>query len=173
MRLYFAYGANLNHAGMSWRCPQAVAIEPFYLMDYRLAFSGVATIQPAPGQRVPGALWAITEECEKALDQFEGYPTMYRKEIITVDGMEIMFYRMNSEEPWEPADSYLAIIAEGYCDFGLPLEDLERAVLINQLEVEQRCPETRSLDWDRWADVSSEPDLSWARQEKQDDRLPW
>jgi len=128
MKLYFAYGANLNHEGMRLRCPQAQPIRPLYLRNYRLAFSGVATIQPSLGDQVAGALWAITDECEQSLDIFEGYPTMYRKEIIEVDGQPVMFYRMNSEEPWPPSTGYLEIIAQGYRDFGLPLADLEQAV---------------------------------------------
>jgi len=134
MKLYFAYGANLNKPSMRQRCPRAVAVQPFYLPDHRLAFSGVATIQPWPGAAVPGALWAITEHCEQALDRFEGYPTMYRKEYIQVDGMPIMYYRMNTEEPWEPDVGYLVTIAEGYRHWHLELEDLWAAVRITQQE---------------------------------------
>ena len=132
--MYFAYGANLNQAAMRHRCPAAVALRPFYLQDYRLTFSGVATIQPALGQQVPGALWNITDACEQALDQFEGYPSLYRKQYITVDHMTIMFYRMNSEEPWEPSQGYLDTIAQGYRDFGLDLADLDMAVRETQRE---------------------------------------
>lgn len=162
MKLYFAYGANLNQAGMRFRCPNAVAVQPFYLTDYRLAFSGVATIQPAPGERVAGALWAITEDCELSLDRFEGYPAMYRKEYITVDGMEIMFYRMNSEEPWGPGEGYLATIIEGYWDFGLPVEDLESAV---NWTLEECRRYDRKLDEDLAMDeyLESGYDLRWLR----------
>ena len=128
MKLYFAYGANLNIENMAQRCPSAVAIEPFYLHDYRLMFSGVATIEPAPESRVPGALWAITEACEQSLDVFEGYPWLYRKQEIMVDGMPVMFYVMNSAAPSEPGKSYLDTIARGYEDFGLDLDDLRAAV---------------------------------------------
>ena len=128
MKLYFAYGANLNIANMAQRCPSAVAIEPFYLHDYRLMFSGVATIEPALNDRVPGALWAITEACEQSLDVFEGYPWLYRKQEIMVDGMPVMFYVMNSAAPAEPGTSYLETIAQGYEDFGLCLDDLWAAV---------------------------------------------
>ncbi len=119
---------------MNRRCPDAVAIEPMYLPDYRLAFSGVATIQPSQGNFVPGALWAITERCEASLDIFEGYPSMYRKETIMVDGMEIMFYAMNSNDPYEPNVNYLMTIAEGYQDWQLELDDLFDAVRITQQE---------------------------------------
>lgn len=134
MKLYFAYGANLNKSNMSLRCPDAVQVQPWYLQDYRLSFSGVATIQPRLHSRVPGALWAISEQDEAALDVFEGYPTLYRKEIIGQDGLEFMVYVMNSDEPWEPSVSYLSTIAEGYGDWSLPLEDLWASVRQTTLE---------------------------------------
>jgi gamma-glutamylcyclotransferase (GGCT)/AIG2-like uncharacterized protein YtfP len=128
MKLYFAYGANLNIENMAQRCPGAVAIQPWHLDDYRLMFSGVATVVPEAKGRVPGALWAITEACEQSLDVFEGYPWLYRKQEIIMDGMPIMFYVMNHSVPSEPAVSYLETIAQGYGDFGLALDDLWAAV---------------------------------------------
>ena len=85
MKLYFAYGANLNQANMAWRCADAVAVQPFYLQDWRLAFSAVATVQPCKGDRVPGALWAISDQDEAALDRFEAWPSLYRKETTQQD----------------------------------------------------------------------------------------
>lgn len=167
MKLYFAYGANLNHAGMRLRCPGARPLAPFYLRDYRLTFSGVASIQPARGQEVPGALWAITPECEQALDRFEGYPYMYRKEYFDWDDYTVMFYRMNSELPGEPASSYLETIAQGYHDFGLPLEMLEQAVLTTQQEVEQDQASSHRITRDH------EPDLAWLRDAAGSQGVPW
>jgi gamma-glutamylcyclotransferase (GGCT)/AIG2-like uncharacterized protein YtfP len=171
MKLYFAYGANLNIENMAHRCPSAVAIEPFYLHDYRLMFSGVATIEHAPESRVPGALWAITEACEQSLDVFEGYPWLYRKQEITVDGMPVMFYVMNSAVPAEPGKSYLDTIAQGYEDFGLCLDDLWAAVT-NTKEMQndmQWSTRTESTHGNTATDVADhvylEPghDLRWFR----------
>jgi hypothetical protein len=99
-----------------------------------MAFSGVATVQPAPGQRVPGALWAITDECERSLDRFEAYPSLYRKQQVQMDDRPVMFYVMNQDPPAEPAVDYLMTIAEGYEDFGLDLQDLWTAVRTTQEE---------------------------------------
>lgn len=128
MKLYFAYGANLNISSMRNRCPDAVAIQPFSLEGYRLAFSSVATIIADEHARVPGALWAISDEDEASLDTFEGFPTMYRKEVIKQDGLEFMVYVMNSEEPWEPSRGYIETISKGYKDWGLAFEDLDLAI---------------------------------------------
>ena len=125
---YFAYGANLNRAGMRRRCPNAVALKSLYLRDWQLAFSGVATVLPAKGHSVPGALWQITDECEASLDHFEGFPYLYRKHYLKQDGHSIMFYVMNTDSVSPPASSYLSTIREGYNDWWLPTTALEQAV---------------------------------------------
>lgn len=128
MKLYFAYGANLNISNMVYRCPDAVDVQPFYLKGWRLAFSGVATIVPDPAGCVAGALWAISDSDEESLDVFEGWPTLYRKEIIQADDLEFMVYVMNSDQPWEPSPGYLETIARGYQDWNLDLDYLSQAV---------------------------------------------
>lgn len=128
MKLYFAYGANLNIDNMVYRCPDAVEVQPFYLKGWTLAFSGVATIVPDPNGSVAGALWAISDEDEQSLDVFEGWPTLYRKETIQADDLEFMVYVMNSDQPWEPSPGYLETIAQGYQDWNLDLGHLFRAV---------------------------------------------
>jgi gamma-glutamylcyclotransferase (GGCT)/AIG2-like uncharacterized protein YtfP len=125
---YFAYGANLNRASMRRRCPNAVALKSLYLRDWQLAFSGVATVLPAKGHSVPGALWQITDECEASLDHFEGFPDLYRKHYLKQDGHSIMFYVMNTDSVSPPASSYLSTIREGYNDWWLPTTALEQAV---------------------------------------------
>jgi hypothetical protein len=135
MKLYFAYGANLNIHSMRYRCPDAVAVEPMYLHGWRLAFSGVATIQPDVEGCVPGALWAISESDERSLDCFEGWPNLYRKEILHCNGLEFMVYVMNSDTPAEPSSGYLMTIAQGYQDWSLNLEELVCAVQTNEQEV--------------------------------------
>ena len=134
MKLYFAYGANLNKEGMRVRCPGAMIVRSHQLKDWRLIFSGVATIQPSPGDTVSGAIWSITDKCEKSLDMFEGFPTLYRKEYIRIRGHEVMFYVMNHDKPSEPSLGYLMTIAEGYEDWNLQLDNLWNAVRTTQNE---------------------------------------
>jgi gamma-glutamylcyclotransferase (GGCT)/AIG2-like uncharacterized protein YtfP len=134
MKLYFAYGANLNLEGMRFRCPSAHPVSAFSLQDYQLAFSGVATIQPKPGATVPGALWEITEECEDNLDVFEGFPFLYSKIYLTQGNQEFMAYVMNDDPPAGPSRSYFNTIREGYRDWDLPIAELERARDLTLLE---------------------------------------
>ena len=135
MKLYFAYGANLNVPSMRSRCPDAVQIQPFHLRNWQLAFSGVATIRPRSGAFVAGALWAISDVDERNLDTFEGWPWLYRKEIICSDGLEFMVYVMNSDQPGEPSPWYVETIAQGYQHWGLDLQDLTDAIHNTQLEI--------------------------------------
>jgi hypothetical protein len=70
--LYFSYGANLHLQSMAIRCPNARPLRSAILENYQLIFSGVASIEPCQGSRVQGALWEITDQCERNLDLFEG-----------------------------------------------------------------------------------------------------
>ena len=84
-KFYLAYGSNLNVEQMKYRCPGAVMIGKTYLEDYRITFrgnsrSGVANIEPRKGSRVPVGIWSITQTDEKALDRYEGFPFLYRKQ---------------------------------------------------------------------------------------------
>ena len=119
MKLYFAYGANLNLSSMAQRCPDARPIREFYLRDWCLEFATHATIRPEPGGLVPGALWELTPDCEASLDSFEGYPVYYDKQTFLLDGEEVMFYVMQDPRPAVPQDGYLLTIARGYSDWSL------------------------------------------------------
>lgn len=138
--LYFAYGSNLNVERMKGRCPRAIPLGNFYLRDARLVFRGVADCIYLPGAVCPGGLWSITEECEEALDRYEGFKKsspssgLYYKEIVEIcnaDGevsAELMIYRMNSSGIFPPSQLYLDTIAQGYRDFRLPIKRLKTAV---------------------------------------------
>tara|TARA_R100000655_G_scaffold77938_1_gene117307 strand:+ start:33480 stop:33935 length:456 start_codon:yes stop_codon:yes gene_type:complete len=131
--LYFAYGANLNINGMKRRCPKAKPMGKFSLPSHKLVFKGVADIEEQDGSEVHGVLWDITEDCEKALDRFEGYPYLYLKRTswrkINGYAEPVMFYVMrNSKEYIMPSTPYLECIKEGYEDFDLNIECLKNAL---------------------------------------------
>jgi len=126
--LYVAYGSNLNMDQMSVRCPNARPLYPVVIKDWKLVFRGVADITPAEGHEVMAGLWAITEECEKALDRYEGFPNLYRKHYFDFEGEDsVMTYVMNRDGIRPPMEHYYAVIEEGYQDFSLETLTLERA----------------------------------------------
>lgn len=132
-KLYIAYGSNLNLAQMARRCPNSKVIGIGELKDYQLTFRRVATIEPQQGAITPVGVWEITPADEKALDYYEGYPHLYRKENIKVvmhDGTELeaMVYIMNSGEPQMPYNQYYRVIEQGYNDVGLDIKYLQAAL---------------------------------------------
>lgn len=108
MKLYVAYGSNLNKEQMSHRCPDAKPVYTGYLENWELIYRGsktgaYATIRRKKGYRVPVAVWSISETDEKNLDIYEGYPRFYYKQNVYVtlqDGSRIkaMVYILCSTE---------------------------------------------------------------------------
>lgn len=158
--LYIAYGSNLNLRQMACRCPTARVAGASEIRDYELLFRGsrrnaVATVEPLKGSRVPVLLWALREKDLQALDYYEGYPRLYRKEILDVElkgkTVPAMVYIMNDGRPLgAPSDYYLQAIQEGYASAGFDTEVLERAVEKTiQLAGEQQ-PEQESLFGLKW-----------------------
>ena len=82
MRVTFAYGANLDPAGMRERCPSARPIGQACLENwhFRISNDGYASIAPRLGAMVHGVLWQITAKDEDALDAYEEVASgLYRK----------------------------------------------------------------------------------------------
>jgi gamma-glutamylcyclotransferase (GGCT)/AIG2-like uncharacterized protein YtfP len=141
--LYIAYGSNLNLAQMANRCPTARVAGATEMKDYRLLFRGahagaVATVEPFKGGSVPVLAWEITPADEAALDRYEGFPFLYRKEKVKVrlDGKTVtaMVYIMNGEMPagcyrplGQPSAYYYTTILEGYKEAGFDIDILRKA----------------------------------------------
>lgn len=124
--LYFAYGSNLNMDHFSERCPLAEPVDTFVLPGWRMVFRSVADIIPSRGDHVFGALYRITDRCERALDRYEGYPRLYSKREYSLGryGETLMFYTMNRTWLDLPHDDYLQTIWDGYEHWGLPTRNL-------------------------------------------------
>lgn len=131
-KLYVAYGSNLNLAQMARRCPTAKVVGIGVLKDYQLTFRRVATIEKKKGAETPVGVWEITKTDEQALDIYEGYPHLYRKETVSVElkdrTVEAMVYIMNSGEPELPMEFYYHTILEGYDDVGINPKYLDLAI---------------------------------------------
>jgi len=137
-RTYLAYGSNMNLEQMATRCPTAKYIGPALLKGWKLLFRGtegnaVATIEPDKDGEVPAVLWELYPEDEAALDRYEGYPYLYRKE--TVEAIHqgkparAMVYVMNpGRKLGKPGAWYNRVIRQGYEAAGFDIFLLDRAV---------------------------------------------
>lgn len=136
-KLYLAYGSNLNLKQMADRCPTAKVVGASQINDHRLLFRGahagaVATIEPFKGGNVPVLVWEITPADEAALDRYEGWLFLYRKETIKVKlggkTVKAMVYIMNDGRPLgQPSCYYYSTILEGYKSAGFDVEILHKA----------------------------------------------
>lgn len=132
-RLYIAYGSNLNLPQMERRCPTAKVVGASEIKNYELLFRGVATVEPKKGASVPILLWKIEALDEAALDRYEGWPHLYRKEMMDVElegkSVSAMVYVMNDVRFLGlPPESYYKVIEEGYQAAGFDTAVLEHAL---------------------------------------------
>lgn len=93
----------------------------------------MATVEKEKGGSVPVLLWEIQPQDEVALDRYEGYPWLYRKETVKVrfkgKWIEAMVYIMNEGKPLgAPGRYYYEVIREGYMDAGFYIPILDEAV---------------------------------------------
>ena len=137
-RFYVAYGSNLNLEQMKYRCPTAKLYGTGKIENYELQFKGrpggaFATIAPKKGSFVPAAVWEIQPRDERVLDQYEGYPSHYFKQNVSVQlddkTVDAMVYLMNLKMDFGlPSPHYYRIVYEGYNDCDLDTDILHKAV---------------------------------------------
>lgn len=136
-KLYIAYGSNLNRRQMADRCPTARVLGTSEMKDFRLLFRGaptgaVATVEPYKGGSVPVLVWEVTATDEAALDRYEGWPYLYRRETVQLKlngkNIKAFVYIMNEgRQLGQPGSYYYSVILEGYRDAGFQTDILCRA----------------------------------------------
>ena len=145
MKYYAAYGSNMSVEQMRVRTPDAVIIGTGILKDWRLLFRTFATIKKCKGYSVPVVVWKISEQDEKNLDRYEGYPQFYVKRNlkIYVTGLNgnhfgevnAMVYIMTKKASYTrsinpiPSEYYYSILHSGYKRFGFDDKILTEALL--------------------------------------------
>lgn len=138
LKYYLAYGSNLNKEQMAYRCPGAEPIGAAVIRDYELVFRrGFLTIEPKKGEVVPVGIWRISDENEKALDRYEGFPKFYRKEYFDIpfwmpgeNGQNehcLAYIMQDGFQIQKPSDSYFYTVYQGYKDFAINRYPLVKA----------------------------------------------
>jgi len=128
---YFAYASNLSRKQMSERAPAAKPRFSATLPNYQLIFSGwsrawrgaVASIQQSRGDKVMGGIYELTEQDLTRLSQYEGTEYTLAKVVVYRDTGEaveaVTFARTKQQNEGKPSPEYLAVIKQGYHDWGL------------------------------------------------------
>jgi gamma-glutamylcyclotransferase (GGCT)/AIG2-like uncharacterized protein YtfP len=116
---------------MSERCPNNKPKFIATLPNHKLIFAGwsrkwhggIASIKPTTGEKVIGAVYEVTEGCLANLDMHEGLK--YRRKPVIVftednGSVEAVTYIMlEQSEETKPTLEYLAVIKQGYRDWGI------------------------------------------------------
>lgn len=127
MTRYFAYGANLDRIGMARRCPRSRPIGAARLDAYRFLImqAGYATVVPAPGAVVHGALWDLADEDVPALDAFEEVDAgLYRKVVLAVqqggERVDALVYHAASTLRGVPCPGYMEMVVAAAAGWDVP-----------------------------------------------------
>ena len=131
--LYFAYGMNTNLDSMQTRCPEAECLGPAELLNFELEFAHHCNVRYLPGSRVPGLLWAITEQDLASLDITEGYPYYYTREGAPVEHagkhrLAIVYTMVGETELNPPGEYYWNLVQTGYKENKISQRELTRAL---------------------------------------------
>ena len=139
MKLYIAYGSNMDLVQMNYRCPESKFVDKVNIPGYRLMFKhsksgSYATIEPEINYNVPAILFEISENDEARLDRYEGFPIFYHKETIEVEfkdgkSQEAMAYVMRKDAEFGmPTAMYYDILARAYVKFNFDFKILSDAL---------------------------------------------
>jgi hypothetical protein len=119
MPFYFAYGSNMDVAGMTERCPRAKPLGTARLVRHRLAImrEGWLTATRDPRGEVHGVLWELALSDMHALDRYEGLSAgLYAKSTQPVIGERgakraIVYFGANSGPGVARADYIAGVLA--------------------------------------------------------------
>ncbi len=118
---------------MQERCPDSKPAFIATLHNYKLVFvgwsrqwrGGVASIKPFRGERVPGAVYELSDQNLRRLDKYEGYPGAYDRLNVKLSDEygelveAITYIKAGQVEETRPSPEYLSIIQQGYRDWGI------------------------------------------------------
>ena len=121
---YIAYGSNLNKEEMKQRCKDAKFVSLARLENYTLTYRGnpgraYLTVDKKKGDFVRVAVWDVSENDKKSLDEYEDYPYLYdcfeekvlleKNETITGFSIIVFQYVNRAIRIWNGANKDIAI----------------------------------------------------------------
>lgn len=142
MKYYLAYGSN-TPIEMEDRCPGSTFLGTVTLSGYELVFCcKYATVKKNPAKSIKVFLYQISEDDERSLDLYEGYPALYTKRTVKInfEGNEIsaLIYIISarySEAYSFPSQDYLFRCAQGYKSAGINIDQLIKALSLTARKI--------------------------------------
>jgi gamma-glutamylcyclotransferase (GGCT)/AIG2-like uncharacterized protein YtfP len=126
--LHFAYGSNMSRPMMRKLCPAARPLGPARLDRWRFLITadGYASVVPAAGGVVHGALWRLTPRDLAALNRYESVDSgLYSRHMLPVRYAgklrHALVYVGRTRQPGRPRRHYQeGIVVPAAADWGLP-----------------------------------------------------
>lgn len=132
----------MNFKQMEERCGKFLFITKAFLIGYKFVYDGyskrrkgaVANVVESHGDVVEGGIFLISNECLKNLDRHEGYPNVYFRKKLFVNGADgnnyyAIVYLRKPLESGKPDDEYRKIVLEGAKDCGLSDSYINKYIL--------------------------------------------
>jgi len=127
MPLYFAYGLNMDSAGMARRCPNSRALGLARLPRHRFIVTrdGYASVIRDPRDEVHGVLWDCSLSDIRALDKFEElasglYVKISQPVIVPGGAKRALVYIGRSGDPGKPKPGYMEAVTDSAKHWALP-----------------------------------------------------
>ncbi|HEV7258262.1 MAG TPA: gamma-glutamylcyclotransferase family protein [Bosea sp. (in: a-proteobacteria)] len=127
MPLYFAYGLNMDPAGMAQRCPNSRALGLARLPRHRFIVTrdGYASVIRDPREEVHGVLWDCSLGDVRALDKFEElasglYVKISQPVIVPGGAKRALVYIGRSGEVGKAKPGYMETVIESAKHWSLP-----------------------------------------------------
>jgi gamma-glutamylcyclotransferase (GGCT)/AIG2-like uncharacterized protein YtfP len=127
MPLYFAYGLNMDPAGMAQRCPRSTALGLARLPRHRFIVTrdGYASVIRDPREEVHGVLWDCALGDIRTLDKFEElasglYVKISQPVILAGGAKRALVYIGRSGEVGKPKPGYMETVIVSAKHWSLP-----------------------------------------------------
>ena len=127
MPLYFAYGLNMDVAGMAQRCPRSKPLGLARLPRHRFIVNtdGYASVIRDPRESVHGVLWDCALGDIRTLDKFEDlasglYVKISQPVIVEGGAKRALIYIGRSGTPGKPKPGYLEQVVAAAKEWALP-----------------------------------------------------
>lgn len=131
MRLYFAYGSNMDRAHMAKLCrgAEALGVASAENQLYFIAACGYASMTPRRNARTYGVLWKINAQHIAKLDEYESVKTgLYASAAIPVRHnaklLRALIYYALEAKPGLPKPGYQENVVAAARSWGFPTEYL-------------------------------------------------
>jgi gamma-glutamylcyclotransferase (GGCT)/AIG2-like uncharacterized protein YtfP len=129
MRLYFAYGSNMDRVHMTRLCrgAEAVGVAQAENHIFYIAAGGFASLAPRRNSRVHGVLWRISARDLPKLDAYESVQSgLYRPAAIPVHHggkfLRAMIYYAVEAKPGRPKPGYQEKVVAAAREWDLPAD---------------------------------------------------